>query len=55
MTTQTSTVFDLDQDVRWRQWQARGAAHDRRTAMRMRMVLLFIALALAAWFYMQLA
>lgn len=54
MTVQTAVVPDVDADIRWRDWQARGAARDRRTAARMRKVMLLIAAALIAWFVVHL-
>jgi hypothetical protein len=48
--THTAVIPDLDADIRWRDWQARGAASDRRTAARMRMVVLLVVAALIAWF-----
>lgn len=55
MTSQTAVIPDLNADIRWRDWQARGAAGDRRTAARMRKVMLLIVAALIAWFVVQLA
>jgi hypothetical protein len=49
MTTHTR-VPDVEADIRWRAWQARGFAGDRRTAARMRAVVLLIAAALIIWF-----
>ena len=54
MTTLVATVPDSDADLRWRDWQARGAESDRRTAARMRGVMIVIAIALATWFSVQL-
>jgi hypothetical protein len=54
MTSQTAVIPDVKADIRWRDWQARGAASDRRTAARMRTVLLLIVAALIAWFVVQL-
>ena len=54
MTNQTAAVSHVDDDVRFRAWQAKGAADDRRTDKRMRVVMLFVVLAVAAWSYMQL-
>jgi len=45
---------DTQADIRWRDWQARGAAGDRRTAARMRKVMLLVAAALIVWFVVQL-
>lgn len=54
MTNHTAVVPNLEADVRWRDWQARGAASDRRTAARMRKVMLLIVAALIVWFVVQL-
>jgi hypothetical protein len=55
MTTHTAVITDVEADIRWREWQARGAASDRRTAARMRTVMLLIVVALVVWFVIQLA
>jgi hypothetical protein len=55
MTNQTAVIPDLEAEIRWRDWQARGAASDRRTATRMRRLLLLIVVALAVWFFVELA
>ena len=34
MTNHTAVIPDVEADIRWRDWQARGAASDRRTATR---------------------
>ena len=54
MTIHTSAIPDVDADTRWRDWQARGAANDRRTAARMRKLMLLIVAALIVWFVVQL-
>lgn len=54
MTIVTTVPADLAADVRWRDWQARGAASDRRTAARMRKVMLLIVAALIVWLVVQL-
>ena len=54
MTIHTAVIPDVDADIRWRDWQARGAASDRRTAARMRTVLFLIVAALIVWFVVQL-
>ena len=54
MTNHTAVIPDLEADVRWRDWQARGAASDRRTAARMRKVMALIIVALIVWFVVQL-
>ena len=55
MTTHVAIISDCEADIRWRDWQARGAASDRRSAARMRTLLLLIVAALAVWFLVQLA
>jgi hypothetical protein len=55
MTIQTAVIPDVEADIRWRGWQARGAASDRRTAATMRKVMLLIVAALSAWFVVRLA
>ena len=54
MTNHTAVIPEVDADIRWREWQARGAANDRRTAARMRKVLLLIVTALIIWFVVRL-
>ena len=55
MTNLVATLPDSEADIRWRNWQARGAENDRRTAMRMRRLMLIIATALAVGLFLQLA
>jgi hypothetical protein len=55
MTNQTAVISVVEPETRWRDWQARGAANDRRTATRMRLLLLLIVAALIVWFLAQLA
>jgi len=55
MTNHAATIMDADAERRWREWQARGAADDRRTTARMRTLMLVIGTALALWFAVQLA
>jgi hypothetical protein len=55
MTNLVTTLSDSEADVRWRNWQARGAESDRRTATRMGRLMLVIATALAVWLFVQLA
>ena len=50
MTTEAAVITD-----RWRDWQARGAASDRRTATRMRKVMMLVVAALIGWFVVQLS
>jgi hypothetical protein len=49
-----AVVPDAGADIRWREWQARGAASDRRTAARMRNLMLLGFAALVIWFVIQL-
>jgi hypothetical protein len=49
-----AVIPDVEADIRWRDWQARGAANDRRTATRMRYVMLIIVAALIVWFVVEL-
>ena len=49
MTDHAAVVSDPEADVRWRDWQARGAASDRRTVDRMHMLALLIVAALFVW------
>ena len=51
---QPAVISDPDADLRWREWQARGAASDRRSAANMRAVALLVAAALLGWFVVQL-
>jgi hypothetical protein len=55
MANQTAVISVVEPEMRWRDWQARGAANDRRTATRMRLLLLLIVAALIVWFLAQLA
>lgn len=55
MTEQAAIVADTEADVRWRNWQARGAEGDRRTTKRIRGLMLLIAAGLLVWFVVQLA
>ena len=54
MTIRTAVIPDVEADLRWREWQSRGAASDRRTAARMRKLMLLIMAALITWFVIQL-
>ena len=54
MTIHTAVIPDVDADIRWRDWQTRGDASDRRTAASMRKLLLLIVAALIVWFVVQL-
>ena len=54
MTNHTAVIPEVNADSRWREWQARGDANDRRTAARMRKALLLIVAALIIWFVVRL-
>jgi hypothetical protein len=54
MTSHVAIISDTDAETRWRDWQARGAARDRRTTTRMRRLMLLIVTALVLWFFVQL-
>ena len=53
MTTGATVIRD-DTDTRWNDWQARGAASDRRAAATMRKVMLLVVSTLIVWLYVQL-
>jgi hypothetical protein len=55
MTNQVAIVPDADAELRWRNWQARGVEADRRTAKKMRGLMLLIAAGFLVWFAVQLA
>jgi len=55
MTERAAIVAETEADVRWRNWLARGAAGDRRSAKRMRWLAIFIAAGLLVWFLVQRA
>ena len=54
MTSHVATVSDTEAEIRWREWEARGAASDRRTAARMRRLMFLIVAALIVWSVVQL-
>jgi len=49
MTTQVAIVPGTEAEIRWRNWEARGAEGDRRTAKRMRALMLLIAAGFLVW------
>ena len=55
MTNHTAVIPDAQAAIRWREWQARGAASDRRTAARMRTVMFLMFAALLVWFVIALS
>jgi hypothetical protein len=46
--------FEADADVRWRDWQARGAEDDRRRVVMMRRLSVVVSVGLALWLLVQL-
>ena len=54
MTIHAATISDSEMEIRRREWQARGAASDRRTARRMRRLMVAIFAALVGWLFVQL-
>lgn len=55
MTIQAAVTPDVESDIRWHDWRARGAAGDRRSAVRMRRVMLLAVAALIVWFVAHLS
>jgi hypothetical protein len=55
MTNQVAIIPDAEAEVRWRNWQVRGAEADRRTAKRMRGWMLLLAAGFLVWIVAQLA
>ena len=55
MTDQAAIVADPEAELRWRNWKAQGADADRRTAKRMRGLMILIAAAFVVWFVVRLA
>jgi hypothetical protein len=55
MTVRLGTIPEGEAGVRWRAWQVRGAAQDRRTAARMRVVVLLMVTAFVIWVSVLLA
>ncbi len=55
MTGHAAIVTATEADIRWRNWQGRGAEGDRRTAKRMRRLMVVIVAGLLMWFVIQLA
>lgn len=54
MMNHTAVVPDAAAEIRWRDWQARGAVSDRQTATRMRNLMLLVLAALVVAFFIQL-
>lgn len=54
MTTNTALAPDVEADIRWRDWQARGAEGDRRRAATMGRLTVLISIGLAIWLLVQL-
>jgi hypothetical protein len=55
MTNQAAIVADPEAELRWRNWQARGADADRRTSKRMSALMVLVAVGFLVWFVVQLA
>ena len=55
MTNLPAIVADPEAELRWRNWQARGAEGDRQTTKRMRGLMLLVAAGIVVWFVVQLA
>jgi hypothetical protein len=61
MTTEVATIPDVaigadqDTETRWRNWQARGAKADRRTAKHTRIVMAIVAAGVLGWLATQVA
>jgi hypothetical protein len=53
MTMVHDVMADADADIRWRDWQARGADGDRRRAATMWKLSVTVSLALALWLMTQ--
>ena len=50
MSARTAVVAaESESELRWRAWEARGLENDRRTAWRMRVLLLVAGAAVAIW------
>jgi hypothetical protein len=57
MTTLVAIVPDVEAEIRWRKWEARGAEHDRRLAQNTRrfmFLLLLVAVGVLGWFSVRL-
>lgn len=54
MTNHVAAAPDAESDIRWREWQARGAAGDRRTATIMANTSVLVLIVLASWLLLQL-
>jgi hypothetical protein len=54
MTSHAAVIPNVEAETRWRDWQARSVASDRRTATRMRKLMLLIVAALVLWFVVRL-
>ena len=54
MTTPFPVITHSDAETRWQHWQARGAKSERRTATRMRKLMLLLVAGLVVSFLAQL-
>ncbi len=55
MTNQAAIFKDVEANIRWREWRARGDRSDRLLTLRMRRLMLLIVIALVTWSFVQLA
>lgn len=55
MTTEVGIVPNVDANDRWRNWQARNAKADRRSAKNTRVFMVIVAVSVLAWLAVQLA
>ena len=49
MTDLAATTVDAEAELRWRNWEARGAEGDRRTATRIRALMFLIGVGMLVW------
>jgi hypothetical protein len=54
MTNHIALTADADANVRWREWQARGAEADRRRAATMSGLTVLVSVGLTFWLFVQL-
>jgi hypothetical protein len=54
MTSHAALAPDAEADIRWREWQVRGAEGDRRRVATMRRLSVLVSIGLAVWLFVQL-
>jgi hypothetical protein len=54
MSALVASALDREADVRWREWQARGAERDRRSAATMGGLTVLVSIGMAFWLFIQL-